>query len=90
MEMTATVMGGGALKLEAAHLRKIPIPSFTQNELAVFSQLGKKLVNEHESSSILSKIDNYMMEIFFGKKDKSQKLKELQTIKNQKLSQRHH
>jgi len=88
MEMTATVMGGGALKLEATHLRSTPIPIFSPNELTIFSQLGKTLVDNQASASILEEIDDYMMEIFFGKKHKIQKLGELNRIKNQKLSQR--
>ena len=89
MEMTATVMGGGALKLEATHLRSIPIPNFLPNELTIFSQLGKRLVDNQSSASSLEEIDDYMMEILFGEKTKLQKLVELKRIKNQKLSQRH-
>jgi hypothetical protein len=32
MESLGTPMGGGALKLEAAHLRKLPIPALSETE----------------------------------------------------------
>jgi hypothetical protein len=43
LECSASVMGGGALKVEAAHLRKLPIPAFTSAEWGRLSEMGKVL-----------------------------------------------
>lgn len=88
MELTSTVMGGGALKLEATHLRNIPFPQFNEQQLNKFSSFGKNLISEKETDKVLNEIDDYFMEILFGKEDKAKKLIELNQIKNQKLSQR--
>ena len=43
MESIGTPLGGGALKLEATHLRQIRIPIFNLNELDSLDLLGNKL-----------------------------------------------
>src|SRR5699024_8464765 len=45
-EMIGAVMGGGALKLEATHLKKIPIPRFSIEEIKMLTMIGKKLTLE--------------------------------------------
>ena len=43
MEAVGTPLGGGALKLEAAHLRKMPVPHLTTGALKSLNNLGKRL-----------------------------------------------
>lgn len=40
MESTGTPMGGGALKLEATHLKRLPVPTFTDHEIGQLASLG--------------------------------------------------
>lgn len=42
LENVASVMGGGALKVEAAHLRRTPVPKFSAQEWRALSDLGRK------------------------------------------------
>ena len=59
MEALGTLLGGGALKLEASHLRQIPIPRIslaTRNEL---NMLGRKL--SKNISNILTQIDEIVL-----------------------------
>jgi len=64
LESIATVMGGGALKVEASHIRKIKIPLLNEKELEVLNTYGDKLskVNNHEETlEIICKIDNLLL-----------------------------
>lgn len=45
MELSGAVMGGGALKVEAAHLRRLPVPELSASEWEVLSRLGRSLGN---------------------------------------------
>lgn len=53
MENIASIMGGGALKLEASHIRQIPIPNVSNEVWNSLSKLGEKLVNENEDNKII-------------------------------------
>lgn len=58
MEYYGSVMGGGALKLEAAHLKKLPFPDFNVHELKSLEKLGKQLSKEKANyHQILKSID---------------------------------
>lgn len=43
MEALGTPMGGGALKLEATHLRHMPVPSLSSSEIAALDTIGLRL-----------------------------------------------
>lgn len=43
MEAIGTPMGGGALKLEAAHLRLLPVPFFAEKQRRALDELGMRL-----------------------------------------------
>lgn len=43
LESSATVLGGGALKVEAAHLRRVPIPALESSDVSQLGQLGAEL-----------------------------------------------
>jgi hypothetical protein len=58
MEALGTSLGGGALKLEATHLRKLPIPRLNAAGIEQLDILGRSLfLPDSEASSILNKID---------------------------------
>lgn len=43
IECSGAVMGGGALKVEATHLRRLPVPAFTEQQLRQLDELGEQL-----------------------------------------------
>jgi N-6 DNA Methylase len=45
LELSATVMGGGALKVEAAHLRRLPVPVMTDANWRRLDALGQRLLD---------------------------------------------
>lgn len=59
LETSAPVLGGGALKVEAAHLRRLPLPQLTGKAGSELEMLGHELVKggsaEHE---VVSEIDH--------------------------------
>lgn len=53
MECTGTPLGGGALKLEATHLRRLPIPRLTDKEIEKLSDAGADLLRDQSHPSWL-------------------------------------
>ena len=43
-ESAGTVMGGGALKLEANTIRKLPVPNYSKKQLGLLGDLAKELI----------------------------------------------
>lgn len=61
LEYSAAVMGGGALKVEAAHLRRLPVPQMDAEVVSLLSDLGKMLARAKTAKTIeglLEKIDS--------------------------------
>ena len=50
IELSGTVMGGGALKVEASHLRRLPIPAMGDETWRRLEQLGKGLARRVRGS----------------------------------------
>lgn len=50
LEATATVLGGGALKIEATHLRTMPLPQLTSEELSALHKTGTALARGGEGA----------------------------------------
>lgn len=46
IECSGAVMGGGALKVEATHLRRFPVPPFTDPQLRKLEELGELLATK--------------------------------------------
>lgn len=63
LEYGATVMGGGALKVEATHLRRLPVPEFTPDEWRTLALLGRNFL----SSARPEEIDRFIGEVLFGR-----------------------
>src|SRR5690606_35353053 len=66
MELTGSVMGGGALKLEATHLRKLPIPTFGGAEWETLHKIGADLARGSAQQTALSAIDAVFTTFFVG------------------------
>lgn len=67
-EHMGAVMGGGALKLEATHLRAMPVPDFDEKAWRQLGVLGAKLVNASVNMrlSLVKKIDTFICKEIFG------------------------
>lgn len=50
LETSATVLGAGALKVEARHLKSLPIPPVSGADLAILDGLGARLLNTDRGS----------------------------------------
>jgi len=75
-EMIGAVMGGGELKLEATHLKKIPIPRFSIEEIKMLTMIGKKLTLEEKELIRVNRIiaKNIFKEDFLNGGEEIQKL----------------
>ena len=69
-ELVATVMGGGALKLEATHVRKIMFPVLSSKQQKKLAVLGKKLVDEDKNKAeVIREIDGVVFSAFGSNAD---------------------
>jgi len=90
MELSASVMGGGALKLEATHLRRIPIPKLDSVKINELSQIGVQLAksNTDNSSSLIGKVDRIIMSSIFTEDILDCKINTLKNILEKKVNDR--
>jgi hypothetical protein len=73
MEAVGTPMGGGALKLEATHLRRLPIPHLKEGEIHQLAQLGKHLpVPPPGPPQLLDAIDEVIINAILQQTSKNQ------------------
>lgn len=71
LEHSAAVMGGGALKVEAAHLRRLPVPPMDEAVISQLSDLGKRLARATTAKaieSLLNRIDSTTASAALGRK----------------------
>lgn len=62
MEALGTSLGGGALKLEATHLRKLPIPRLSAARVEQLDRIGRSLFPpDSEAANFLNKVDAVVM-----------------------------
>ena len=75
-EQLGTVMGGGALKLEAVQLRKVKIPNFAEPTLTKLNRYGEELCRSKisESSEIINKINLCLLMSFIDDKERARQL----------------
>lgn len=80
LELMASVMGGGALKIEATHLRKIPIPVFNDTTWEGLTILGKKLTCEN-GLTVLNEIDELTVKFIFNSDTVQNEIEQINRIK---------
>ena len=68
MEALCTPLGGGALKVEATHLRRLPVPKFTRHQRAALSVAGKRLTRN--ASTTQAEIDGIVLDALCSGKAK--------------------
>jgi hypothetical protein len=67
-EVIATVMGGGALKVEASHIRQLLLPAPTNELISSLSILGHRLAecSQDQIDAVTRDIDVYILSVLFG------------------------
>ena len=90
MEQSASVMGGGALKVEATHLKKIPVPEFILDDWSQLSSLGKQLaaIDHGDADRILKAIDRVVVARLTGAIDPQKKIEQLRHLAKIHLERR--
>lgn len=89
MEEYGTAMGGGALKLEATQIKKLPIPVLSAGSVEKLSALGKKLARTpNDTNKTLTQIDRIVIAALGFEKKIDMKLKNLNQLKIELLQQR--
>lgn len=79
MELSAAVMGGGALKVEAAHLRRLPIPDLSGEEWERLSLLGQALADGIDAD-VRDAIDAAVTSGLLGRRAMKKECRELAEI----------
>lgn len=87
MELSGAVMGGGALKLEATHIKRIPFPILNKAQIKKLDTLGKKLTDS-TNSDILRRIDEAVAGVLFEKDVLPEKLRQLEKLISQRRNER--
>lgn len=87
METLGTPLGGGALKLEATHLKQMPIPFLSHDSRRKLDDLGKKLTSN--SNEVLPKIDAIILNALIPNSTTSTVPKLKKTIVGQANTMRH-
>lgn len=70
LELSGAVMGGGALKVEATHLRRIPLPAFGGSGWKAMSALGRKLASAKKAGTdigLLDQVDTLVNSALLGR-----------------------
>lgn len=89
MEEYGTVMGGGALKLEATQIKKLPIPVLSSGTLEKLSELGKQLARaSNEIGKTLTQVDRIVLAALGFNNNIDQKLEDLNQLKRELIQQR--
>ena len=90
IEQSASVLGGGALKVEAAHLRKMPIPELNTADWKQLSNLGRRLT-AHDSKGIgkvLDAIDKVIVSRLAGTLKTKERITQLRHLAQSYLKRR--
>ena len=75
METTGTPLGGGALKLEATHLRQMPLPKFTDVDRDALHKAGRHLRGDAEE--VRARVDRIVLQALFPGRGDEGSLSEL-------------
>ncbi len=63
LETTGTLMGGGALKVEATHLRRMPLPRPSAEAASKLVECGRHLARDGASASAIDALDEVVAEL---------------------------
>lgn len=85
LEHGASVMGGGALKVESTHLRRMPVPKFTDEEFYILSTFGRRMA---KGNSCLQKLDEFIVTIVLDRKPEPKDVESLSLLVEKGKSRR--
>ena len=89
-EELGSVMGGGALKLDAAQIRNILIPYFSDKDIDALSALGKKLARQQiGNKSVIVEIDSCILQAM-NTPDINWAMEQLEIYRQYHINQRRH
>ncbi|MBI1278445.1 MAG: N-6 DNA methylase [Anaerolineaceae bacterium] len=91
LELSASIMGGGALKVEATHLRRLPMPNLDAIQYKNLSYLGNRLANstkESEGKNIIEQIDYVVASALLGRSASRSDIKTLEDLVTDGITRR--
>lgn len=91
LESISTVMGGGALKVEAAHIKKIPLPVLEPSDYMVLNKYGEilsKTNQQDEIQAVIKKIDTVLLQRLFDYESVEEEYSKLELFIRKKINQR--
>jgi hypothetical protein len=88
LEAMASVLGGGALKVEAAHLRRLPLPRLNHTSSKVLGQLGAQLLTSANDEDTREHIDHLVAEALVGEQQAASVVESLRKFISHKQLQR--
>lgn len=83
LEHSAAVMGGGALKVESSHLRRLPIPRMGSGIITKLASLGKRLSHAKTKkvvSGLLKEIDSAVATAALGREASDDDVKAIRAM----------
>lgn len=75
---TGTVMGGGALKVEATHLRRMPLPRLGAEAETALAECGRRLAHDGSPAPVVDFIDEVVADLIGVTSRATDKLRNLQ------------
>lgn len=88
LEVTGTAMGGGALKIEASHVRKIVFPRIENDEKKELEIIGKKILRNGIVDSKLQKQIDDIVTSSFGERNRTYISNQLEELLIKKTKER--
>lgn len=91
-EHIGSIMGGGALKVEATHLASFPVPAFSPVAAKELAFLGRRLTSaaSKDVAEVRSAIDAVVYATVFGQTDRSKGKRDICAALEAKLAARQH
>ena len=77
MEAAGTPLGGGALKLEATHLKGMPLPRLTDDAQSVLQSVGQQLGHGHDALELQAQVNRTVLQAMFPRETSEVALGEL-------------
>lgn len=90
LETISTVMGGGALKVEASHIRQLLLPTPTPERVGQLCLFGEMLINANavNTEEVVDRIDLYLLTQLFGDNVSTEDVERLKVFLRQKVANR--
>lgn len=85
LELICTVMGGGALKIEASHLKKLLLPKLAEERLVQLEKAGAQIINAGKGTQ---EIQDLIDKIMFSPFEDEMIIEKARELLTQKLNER--